>query len=88
MLVLSRKINESIMVGDEVEVVIVSIHGDQVKLGINAPRNISVHRKEVYDDIQAENIRAARASGPPALEAKKIDALFNLMKTKKSEKKD
>lgn len=59
MLVLARKRDQSIMIGDDVEVIIVDIHGDQVKLGITAPRHIPVHRKEIYEEIQRENIRAA-----------------------------
>jgi len=54
MLVLSRQKDESIMVGDDVEIVICDVKGDNVKLGIRAPRSIEVHRKEVYDAIQAE----------------------------------
>ena len=60
MLVLTRKINESIMIGDHIEVVVVQVHGEQVKIGINAPREVAVHRKEVYEAIQKENIEAAR----------------------------
>lgn len=56
MLVLSRRRDETIMVGDEVEITIVDIKGDTVRLGINAPRAVSVHRKEIYDAIKAENI--------------------------------
>lgn len=59
MLVLTRKIDQSIMIGDDVRIVIVDIRGDQVKIGIDAPRDISVHRQEVYLDIQQENKRAA-----------------------------
>jgi carbon storage regulator len=55
MLVLSRQRDESIMIGDDVEVTIVDIRGDKVRLGIKAPRDISVHRKEVYDAIRREN---------------------------------
>lgn len=59
MLVLSRQRDESIMIGDAVEITIVDVRGDKVRLGINAPMNISVHRKEVYDAIQCE--KAAKA---------------------------
>ena len=61
MLVLSRKIDERIMIGDQIEISIVDIKGDQVKIGIQAPGNIKVYRKEVYEAIQQENIQAARA---------------------------
>ncbi len=54
MLVLSRKKDESIIIGDDIEITIIDVRGDKVRLGINAPRNISVHRKEVYDAIQKE----------------------------------
>ena len=60
MLVLTRKVNESIMIGDNIEVVVVQVHGEQVKIGINAPREVAVHRKEVYEAIQKENIEASR----------------------------
>ncbi len=62
MLVLSRKLNQSIMIGDDVRIVVVSVDRDTVKLGIEAPRAIPVHRSEVYEEIQLSN-RAA-ASGP------------------------
>ncbi len=54
MLILSRKLNESIIIGDDIEISIVDIKGDQVKIGINAPKNVKVFRKEVYDAIQEE----------------------------------
>jgi len=54
MLVLSRQKNESIIIGDDVEITIVDVRGDKVRLGINAPKKISVHRKEIYDIIQNE----------------------------------
>ncbi|MBU9711761.1 carbon storage regulator CsrA [Evansella tamaricis] len=59
MLVLTRKWNESIKIGDDIEVTILGVEGDQVKLGINAPRNIDIHRKEIYLAIQQENSEAA-----------------------------
>jgi carbon storage regulator len=61
MLVLTRKLNESIMVGDNVKITIVDVKGDQVKLGITAPREVAVHREEVYREIQKENQLAADA---------------------------
>ena len=64
MLVLSRKINQSIMIGDDIRIVVVGVDRDQVKLGIEAPRAVSVHRSEIYEEIQRSN-RAA-ASAPPA----------------------
>lgn len=59
MLVLSRQRDETIMIGDEVEITVVDIRGDKVRLGITAPRHIQVHRKEVYDAIKRENQQAA-----------------------------
>jgi carbon storage regulator len=60
MLVLSRQRDESIMIGDNIVVTIVDIRGDKVRLGINAPTEIPVHRQEVYEAIQRENVRASR----------------------------
>lgn len=59
MLVLSRQRDESIIIGDNVQVTIVDIRGDKVRLGIVAPAAVSVHRKEVYDAIQRENKKAS-----------------------------
>jgi carbon storage regulator len=59
MLVLSRQRDESIIIGDNVVVTIVDVRGDKVRLGIEAPLEISVHRQEVYDAIQRENRKAA-----------------------------
>ncbi|ACJ34933.1 carbon storage regulator CsrA [Anoxybacillus flavithermus] len=62
MLVLTRKLKEAIQIGDDIEVVVLAIDGDQVKLGIRAPKHIDVHRKEIYLAIQAENNAASLAS--------------------------
>ena len=62
MLVLSRQRDESIVIGDNIVVTIVDVRGDKVRLGIEAPREISVHRREVYDAIQRENRQAAQIS--------------------------
>ncbi|WLV23978.1 carbon storage regulator CsrA [Aciduricibacillus chroicocephali] len=59
MLVLGRKVNESIQIGDDIEIKIIAIEGEQVKLGIHAPKSVDIHRKEIYLDIQKENGAAA-----------------------------
>ena len=86
MLVLSRQRDETIMIGDDIEVTVVDIRGDKVRLGINAPKEISVHRKEVYDAIRRENRAAAQVKpedlsgigkivpkGPPQAQPQKED---------------
>ncbi len=76
MLVLSRKLNQSIVIGDDVHIVVVAIDRDTVKLGIQAPREISVHRAEVYEEIRRANRAAVAEKGPavspaaPALPAR------------------
>ena len=60
MLVLTRKLNEAIMIGDDIEITILSIEGEQIKLGINAPKNVDIHRKEIYLSIQQENSEATK----------------------------
>ncbi len=60
MLVLSRKLKESICIGEDIEITILAVEGDQVKIGISAPKSIEVHRKEVFDLIQQENENAAK----------------------------
>ena len=67
MLVLSRQRDQTIMIGDDVEITIVDIRGDKVRLGINAPPEIPVHRKEVYEAIKREN-RAAASVKPEDIE--------------------
>jgi creatinine deaminase len=60
MLVLARQRDQTVIIGDDIEVTVVDIRGDKVRLGVNAPRSVSVHRKEVYDAIRKENRSAAR----------------------------
>ncbi|RCW74724.1 carbon storage regulator CsrA [Saliterribacillus persicus] len=62
MLVLTRKINEAIKISDDIEVRIVAIDGDQVKLGITAPSDVDIYRQEIYEAIKAENSEAASIS--------------------------
>jgi carbon storage regulator len=64
MLVLSRQRDESIMIGDDVEIVIVDVRGDKVRLGITAPKQIPVHRREIYDAIQREKAQKAGDETP------------------------
>ena len=67
MLALARKVNESIVINDDIEVTILEIKGDQVKIGINAPKSVPVHRKELYVQIQEANKEAVDAANPEAL---------------------
>ena len=59
MLVLTRKKNESIVINENIEITIVDVQGDQVRIGINAPKSVSIYRKEIFLEIQAENKKAA-----------------------------
>jgi carbon storage regulator len=75
MLVLSRQRDESIMIGDDVEITIVDVRGDKVRLGITAPKTIPVHRREIYDAIQREQaekpegeVQAGGNNEPPKAE--------------------
>jgi carbon storage regulator len=82
MLVLARRLNESIMIGDDIEVVVIDIKGDQVKLGIRAPKRVSVHRKEIYDEIKKENI----AAGDSKFKPEELSDIFNKRKSDKDNK--
>ena len=62
MLVLTRKVHQSIVIGDEIEVVVLEVRGEQVRLGIRAPKDVSVHRKEIYEQIQEENKGASEVN--------------------------
>jgi len=62
MLVLARKVGQSIVINDTIELLVIEVRGDQVRLGIEAPRSIPVHRKELLEQIRAENVKAATSS--------------------------
>ncbi|MCG8571548.1 MAG: carbon storage regulator CsrA [Spirochaetes bacterium] len=79
MLILTRKENESIIIGDNIELTIVSIKGDHVKIGINAPKSIKVYRKEIYEEILKTNREAAKVN-PDSLKG-----LGDILKKKKKE---
>ena len=66
MLVLNRKPNQSIMIGEDIEVVVLEIKGDNVKIGLKAPRNVPVFRQELLAELKAENQRAAAQASPEA----------------------
>ena len=83
MLVLSRQRDETIMIGDDVQITIVDIRGDKVRLGISAPRHIQVHRKEVYDAIKRENEQAAKMKPQDMTDA--IEQESDAKKVKESE---
>lgn len=60
MLVLTRKVHQSIMIGEGIEVVVLEVRGEQVRLGIKAPKTVSVHRKEVFEQIHEENVQSSQ----------------------------
>ena len=72
MLILSRKINEKIMIGDDISISIIEIRGDQVRIGVDAPKSVKVFRQEVFDAIRAENKAAVQSV--PVLPVLGIDA--------------
>lgn len=80
MLILTRKAGQSIRIGDQIEIKVVSVDGDQIKLGIDAPREIEIHRSEVYEAIQKENSLAASGE----LSGDIVQALKAMGKSKKN----
>ena len=81
MLVLTRKKGEKIVIGDNIFLTVIEVKGDQVKLGIDAPREVSVHREEVFREIQEENIKAKK------VEKTQIDQIQKLLKDKEGEER-
>ena len=86
MLVLSRQRDETIMIGDDIEITIVDVRGEKVRLGINAPPHVPVHRKEVYEAIKAEKQASAGPDSPEthveSLAHRKKDAVNRVPKEK------
>ncbi len=72
MLVLTRKVGESITIGDDISVRVLEVNGQNIKLGINAPRSVSIHRQEIYDKIKEENISSVQSSPSELLNAVKF----------------
>ena len=73
MLVLARKVGQSIVISDNIELLVIEVRGDQVRLGIEAPREIPVHRKELLEQIRAENAKAVSESDVEAVAQALID---------------
>jgi len=71
MLVLTRRRNESIVINDDIEITIIEVQNDQVRVGISAPKNVSIYRKELYTQIQEENKKAADSQSISLDELKK-----------------
>lgn len=73
MLALARKTNQSIMIGDDIEITLLEIKGDQVKIGINAPKSVPIYRKEIYVQIQDENKKASEGE----IDVEALNKLFS-----------
>jgi len=80
MLILSRKIDEKIKIGEEITVTLIDIHGDQVKIGVEAPKNVKVFRQEVFDAIQKENEAAVMEESRNKVAIDAVSALSKLLK--------
>ena len=82
MLILSRKIDEKIKIGEDITITLIDVHGDQVKIGVEAPKNVKVFRQEVFDAIQKENKAAVAVAQESANESaiSAVSALSRLLK--------
>lgn len=80
MLILSRKIDEKIKIGDEITITLIDVHGDQVKIGVEAPKNVKVFRQEVFDAIQKENKMAVVEENTNRKAIDAVSALSKLLK--------
>lgn len=83
MLILTRRKGESIVVGDDIEIRVLEVSGDAVRIGIKAPQEVPIHRREIYEAIQEENIAAARAAAEMSRQLKKMPFLSPGKKEKK-----
>ena len=82
MLILSRKIDEKIKIGNDITITLIDVHGDQVKIGVEAPKNVKVFRQEVFDAIQNENKAAVAVAQETQSESaiSAVSALSRLLK--------
>lgn len=72
MLILSRKTGERLVIGDDIEIVVLEVKGDQIKIGVEAPKTMKVYRGEVYEEIQIENRAASKIEKEQLFEIKKL----------------
>jgi carbon storage regulator len=86
MLVLTRKVGESILVGDKVEITLVRIEDDQVRIGISAPKDVAVYRKELVEEVGLENIRAAEAARRESAALEKLTKVKTVQAEKRAKK--
>lgn len=80
MLILSRKIDEKIKIGDDITITLIDVHGDQVKIGVEAPKSVKVFRQEVFDAIQKENKAAVAPENGNNVAIDAVSALSKLLK--------
>lgn len=80
MLILSRKIDEKIRIGDDIIITLIDVHGDQVKIGVEAPKNVKVFRQEVFDAIQKENKEAVMENNESKAAIDAVSVLSKLLK--------
>lgn len=80
MLILSRKIDEKIKIGEDITITLIDVHGDQVKIGVEAPKNVKVFRQEVFDAIQNENKAAVLETNADDKAKTAVSALSKLLK--------
>lgn len=80
MLILSRKIDEKIQIGDNITITLIDVHGEQVKIGVEAPKNVKVFRQEVFDAIQKENQAAVMEKENSSKAIDRVSALSKLLK--------
>ena len=78
MLILTRKLGEQITIGDDIIVTLLEVRGSQVKLGIDAPESISIHRQEIFERIRRENLRSSKVR---STDLSKADSLFRINKS-------